>query len=156
MKTISKKTINKNTIEAIVRIIENADKQEQPFALELKCSAVTVAVSSSDGKIACPMDMAIYGDDADTLRLTTILSNSTAGFYQTNELDNAGRDIAREIFGEEVKRVTIWSRVQAKNVIIFRMIDARNFEESVNKTRNLFNLIDELYDNRGFIVTGIY
>lgn len=150
------KQIAKNTVEAIVRIIENADKQELPFSLELKCNAITVAVSLSDGKVACPMDMATHGDDANTLRLTTILSNSTVGFYPTNELDNAGRDIAHEIFGKEVKRVTIWSRVQAKNAIILNMIDARSFEESVNKTRNLFSLIDELYDNKGFIVTGIY
>lgn len=148
------KQIAKNTVEAIVSLIENADNQEINFP-ELRCNVTTVAVSS-DGKIACPMDMAVRGDDADALRLTTILSNSTVGFYPTNELDNAGRDIAREVFGEKVKRVTIWSRVQAKNAIILSVIDARNFEESVNKTRNLINLIDELYDNNGFIVTGIY
>lgn len=148
------KTINKNTVEAIVRLIEDADKQEMTFP-ELRCNVTTVVVSS-DGKIVCPMDLSICCDDADSLRLTTILSNSTAGFYPTNELDNAGRDIVREVFGEKAKRVTIWSRVQAKNAIILSMIDARNFEGGVVRTRNLFNLIDELYDNNGFIVTGIY
>lgn len=148
------KQIAKNTVEAISRLIEDADKQEL-FTPEFRCDAVTVAVSS-DGKIACPMDMAVRGDDADALRLTTILSNSTVGFYPTNELDNAGRDIANEMFGEKVKRAVIWSRVQAKSAIMLQVIDARNFEGSVMRTRNLIDLIDELYDNGGFIVTGIY
>lgn len=148
------KQITKNTVEAIVRIIEDADKQEL-FTPEIKCNVMTVAISS-DGKITCPIDIAVYGDDADALRLVTILSNSTGGFYPTNELDNAGRDIAREVFGEKVKRVTIWSRVQAKNAVMLQMLDARNFEGSVIKTRSLINLVDELYDDGGFIVTGIY
>jgi len=148
------KAINKDAAKAIAHLIEEADKQNT-ITSEFKHNIATVVVSIN-GEIASPMDLAVLGEDADALRLTTILSNSVSGFYQTNELDNASRDIAKEIFGEQVKRVTIWSRVQAKNAIILSVIDARNFEESVNKTRNLFNLIDELYDNNGFIVTGIY
>lgn len=148
------KAINKDTVKAIVHLIEEADKQNTIIS-EYKHNITTVVVSNN-GEIASPMDLAVLGENADALRLTTILSNSTSGFYQTNELDNASRDIAREIFGEQVKRVTIWSRVQAKNAIILSMMDVRQFELSVHKTRNLFNLIDELYDNDGFIVTGIY
>lgn len=148
------KAINKDTVKAIVHLIEEADKQNT-ITSEFKHNVATVVVSSSGG-IASPMDIAVWGEDIEALRLTTILSNSISGFYQTNELDNASRDIAREIFGEQIKRVTIWSRVQAKNAIILSMMDVRQFETSVNKVRNLFNMIDELYDNDGFIVTGIY
>lgn len=148
------KAINKDTMKAIAHLIEEADKQDV-FTSEYKHNITTVVVSNN-GEIASPMDIAVLGENADALRLTTILSNSTSGFYQTNELDNASRDIAREIFGEQVKRVVIWSRVQAKNAVILSMMDVRQFELSVHKTRNLFNMIDELYDNDGFIVTGIY
>lgn len=148
------KSINKDTVKAITHLIEEADKQNTIIS-EFKHNIATVVVSSSGG-IASPMDIAVWGEDTEALCLTTILSNSTSGFYQTNELDNASRDIAKEIFGEQVKRVTIWSRVQAKNAIVLSMMDVRQFETSVNKIRNLFNMIDELYDNDGFIVTGIY
>lgn len=148
------KTINKDTVKAIAHLIEEADKQNMSTS-EFKHNIATVVVSSN-GEIASPMDLAVLGDDSNALRLITILSNSTSGFYQTNELDNASRDIAKEMFGEQIKRVTIWSRVQAKNAIVLSMMDVKNFEVSVNKTRNLFDLIDELYNEGGFIVTGIY
>lgn len=148
------KAINKDTVKAIAHLIEEADKQNA-ITSEFKHNIATVVVSSI-GEIVSPMDIAVCGENADALRLTTILSNSTSGFYQTNELDNASRDIAREIFGEQIKRVTIWSHVQAKNAIVLSMMDVRQFEASVNKMRNLFDLIDELYDSDGFIVTGIY
>lgn len=148
------KAINKDTVKAIVHLIEEADKQNVLIS-EFKHNVATVVVSSN-GEIVSPMDLAMRGENADALRLTTILSNSTSGFYQTNELDNASRDIAKEIFGEQVKRVTIWSRLQAENAVILQMIEAKTFEDGVDKTRKLFNLINELYDSDGFIVTGIY
>lgn len=148
------KAINKDTAKAIAHLIEEADKQST-ITSEFKHNVATVVVSSN-GEIVSPMDLAVCGENADALRLTTILSNSVFGFYQTNELDNASRDITKEIFGEQVKRVTIWSRMQAKNAIVFGMMDVRNFEISVNKIQNLFDLINELYDSDGFIVTGIY
>lgn len=148
------KAINKDTVKAISHLIDEADKQNVSIS-EFKHNVATVVVSSN-GEIASPMDLAVWAEDTEALRLTTILSNSISGFYQTNELDNASRDIAKEIFGEQIKRVTIWSRVQAKNAIVLSMMDVRQFETSVNKTRNLFNMIDELYDNDGFIVTGIF
>lgn len=148
------KQIAKNTVEAIVRLIENADKQEA-YAVESKHNVITVAVSS-EGKIVFPMDVAVGNGDIEALRLMTVLSNSTIGFSPTNELDNASRDIAREVFGEQVRRAIIWSRTQSKNAVSFQMMDVSNFNDSVNKMRNLFEMIDELYDDNGFIVTGIY
>lgn len=148
------KQMIKDTVKAIAHLIEEADKQNV-FSPEYKHNITTVVVSNN-GEIAFPIDLAVWGENSDALRLTTILSNSTSGFYQTNELDNASRDIAKEIFGEQIKRVTIWSRVQAKNAVISSMMDVKQFELSIHKTRNLFDMIDELYDNDGFIVTGIY
>lgn len=147
------KQMIKDTVKAIAHLIEEADKQNVLIP-EYKNNIATVVVSSN-GEIASPMDLAVFGENADALRLITILSNSTSGFYQTNELDNASRDIAKEIFGERVRRVVIWSRLQAGNAVI-QIIDAKTFEDGVDRTRRLFNLINELYDNDGFIVTGIY
>lgn len=149
------KQIAKNTVEAIVRLVEDADSQIANDYSQSSPNIITMVVSSN-GEIASPIDLARCGDDAEALRLITVLSDGTLGVYPTNELDNASRDIAREIFGEKVKRVIIWTRRQAKSSIILNMMDVNRFEESVNKTRNLFDMVDELYGNGGFIVTGIY
>ena len=148
------KKIAKSTVEAIVRLIENANQEKESFSQELNPNAVA-AVVSNDGKIACSMDIALWGDDAEALRLMTILSYSVQGVYPTNELDNASRDIAREVFGQNVKRVLIWTRRQCKYALLIN-IGLDEFDEDVERTKRLFNLIDELYDNGGFIVTGTY
>lgn len=150
-----KQNLAKNTVEAIARLIENADKQTTSGSNQFSPNIITMLVSNN-GEIVSPADLATLGDDSEALRLTTILSEGTCGVYPTNELDNTSRDIAREIFGEQVKRVIIWTRWQAKSSIVFKMIDVNRFEGSVNRTRSLLDMIDELYDDNGFIVTGIY
>lgn len=148
------KTINKNTVEAIARLIEDADKQKQNFIPKFKTGVETVVVSQ-DGMAVSPIDVALLFDDPEALRLITILSNSFEGTCQTNELDNASRDIAHEMFGQNVRRVFIWTRRQCKNALALN-INVDKFENDVVRVRQLFLLIDELYDNNGFIVTGIY